>query len=237
MPVPADPSDQQLDIPDDPDSLYDARIDVPLYFPLKQGDVFQDVAVTVLGDEPQSVMVVMHPCTMRRGPDLHRLITVAPITPHNGNINDAVWRRHVRVMPLPALRGSADEEARFLDITAVTASSLTLDKRAATLSNEGVILLQQRLIFHHSRFVVDRPTLHRQAAPVLTELELQADWVERVLNTTANEAMKIADTAAREFQSWLSEDGRRERLNDDTAHAGLRRDARREAGRRYPAPA
>ncbi len=59
-----------LDAPDDPDDLYLARGDVTIALPIMQGDVYDGVTVPGLSEEPLTVAIVMHPCSMRAGAHL-----------------------------------------------------------------------------------------------------------------------------------------------------------------------
>lgn len=223
-----------LDSPGDNDRLYGERGNVPISLPLMQGDVFRGVYISTLSDGPIDVQIVMHPCSMRAGAKLRERITVAPVVDYQ-SINDRVWCRHVRVMPLPELDGPGRNfAAKFLELTSVPSSSLRLDQRIAALSTSGVLLLQQRLVYFMTRLKVGLETLHEQVAPVLTELELQADWAEEALNANRGcDDEKIVADAAIEFGSWLDEGDRRQRLQRSTEWAAIRRDARKEAARRF----
>lgn len=90
------------------DDLYAEAVEVPWSRPLMQGDVFRDVVLPGLGDEPRLVQIVMHPCVMRtnRGALRDRL-TVAPVEPSSQRVDDAMWERHLRIMPLPNLLDDA----------------------------------------------------------------------------------------------------------------------------------
>jgi hypothetical protein len=223
-----------LDSPESSDRLYGERGDVPISLPLMQGDVFQGVEIPGFGGKPIGVQVVMHPCSMRAGTKLRERITVAPVTSYQV-INDQVWRRHVRVMPLPELDATGrNAAAKFLELTSAPSSSLRLDRRIAALSTRGILLLQQRLIYFMTRLKVGLETLHEQVAPVLIEFELQADWVEAALNANdGHQDEKTVSEAAIAFGSWLDEGDRRQRLQRSTEWAAIRRDARREAARRF----
>jgi hypothetical protein len=135
--------------------------------PIIQGDIFEQVVVPGLGDEPRTVQVVMHPCSMRRGAAMVSRIQVAPIESYD-KVGD--WNQHVRVMPLPDLNGDGKHfAAKFVDKTAVPTSELTLNKRVASLSQKGILVLQQRIVMDDSRVDIDVSVFRAQSAPVLAE--------------------------------------------------------------------
>ncbi len=78
----------------DPERLYAERGSVPLSKPLLQGDVFENVSVPILGDDPLTVQVVNHPCTMRHGMDFVERMSVAPVRSYSP-INESVWQKHL----------------------------------------------------------------------------------------------------------------------------------------------
>jgi hypothetical protein len=227
-----------LDSLETTDLLYGERGDVPLFLPLMQGDVFRDVEVPVLGNEPRTVQVVMHPCSMRNGAELNHVITVAPVEPRRVRVDNRFWRSSSRFMPLPELlQPDEDHAARLPDLTAVPADSLPRTDRIATLSQDGIVLLQQRMVFSMTRFRVERPEIAAQLMPIFAELEMQAGWVERAVQVRGEESMAVVIGAERDFQAWLDADNRvrRDRLQDLTHHASLRRDAANESRNRYTA--
>lgn len=207
------------------DELYEERNGVSYARPVLQGDVFENVIVPGLGDTPLTVQVVMHPCSMRRGVQLVQRIQVAPVEAYE-KVGD--WDRHLRVMPLPDLREDGKHyAAKFLDTTAVPSSSLTLENRIASLSRQGILILQQRIVRDHARLDLPLNLFLEQSSPVLTEAEMQESWVDAALGATAPNAAEVEGAAA-DFQDWLDEeDGRRRRaLESDLNHADLRREVR-----------
>lgn len=130
-------------------------------------------------------------------------------------------------MPLPGLIEDGDEPyaSDLVSIGSVAGTALELDKRVATLSNNGILMLQQRLIMHMTRLEVDIPTLRKQSAPVLTESELQETWVSAALRREDN-SVTHAVAESMKFQTWLSEGDPplRELLDSESNHARLRRE-------------
>lgn len=229
-----------LDAPDEPGDLYEARGDVPLASPIMQGDVFDHVAVPGLSEHPLTVAVVMHPCSMRSGAQLRSKITVAAVRSYQ-RLPDSDWRTgHVNVMPLPHLRNTDDWYAiDFREIATVSSVALSRRARVACCSQQGILLLQQRFTFHLTRLVVPLPNLHEVSLPIFTESELLTDWVEAALDATpgGDEEATIND-ADKAFHAYLDEDDRRQRtrLQQPHLHSDLRRECRREITHRYAVP-
>ena len=225
---------------DEPEhDLYEERGNVPLYLPMMQGDVFRDIEVPLLGEGPQTVQIVMHPCAMRNGENLNPIITVAPVTPRQDRIQSRFWRESSRFMPLPDLfENGVDFATRLPDMTGAKPEELQLDLRIAVLSQHGVQLLQQRMAYFMTRLKVDLPEIREQLSPIFCELEMQADWVDLAMSTAGDgDQLSAATEAERAFQGWLSEQNgrRRKLLQDQDQHASLRRQAHLESERRYRA--
>ncbi len=159
-----------LEAPDDPGDLYEARGDVPLALPIMQGDVFDHVSVPGLF-ESLTVAVVMHPCSMRAGAQLRPKITVAAVRPYQ-RLHDDDWRTgHTNVMPLPHLRNTDEWYAiDFREIATVPSAALSRQSRIAACSRQGILLLQQRCAFHLTRLAVPLPNLHEVSLSVFTEI-------------------------------------------------------------------
>lgn len=214
----------------EPDALYDERGEVSRTRPLLQGDIFDDVCLPGFGTEPLKVQIIAHPCAMRTGADLTPRITVAPIEPHPPIFGKG-WDGHTRVMPLPQLVDGAHYATMFIDVTACPAELLSRDQRIATLSNQGIYLLQQRLIMHYTRTEIGLEVLRSQSAPVLTEAELQWDWLDQVLTEAevADDAALSSEVAV--FEAWIraGDPCPQVRLRTEIAHTDVRREAQRAA--------
>lgn len=212
----------------DPDVLYDERTDISRARPLLQGDVFDGVLLPGFGDDPRKVQIVAHPCAMRAGASLTARITVAPVEPYQV-VSGKAWDGHPRVMPLAELVSGNHFAARFVDITACPAELLTKERRIATLSNQGIFVLQQRLIKHYTRVEFELEVLRSQSAPVLTEAQLLWDWLETVLSDLEIDDDAVLENEAEVFEEWMrsGSPSRQERLRAETNHADVRRDAQR----------
>lgn len=215
----------------DPEDLYEERGTVSFARPLLQGDIFAGVIVPGLSTDPVTVQIVTHPCSMRRGTDLNERIQVVPVESYQ-RVSD--WGGHLRVMPLPDLLEDGDHyAAKFVDLSASAAGELTVDKRIASLSQRGILVLQQRLVMHSTRVDMSVTVFREQSAPVLAEAEMQEIWTELVLGDDPESLAEVA-AVGQEFQGWLDEASgrRRDDLKSEANHAGLRRAVRDEATRR-----
>lgn len=216
------------------EELYDQRGDISRARPLLQGDVFDGVVLPGFGDGPAKVQIVAHPCAMRSGSSLASRITVAPVLEHRAVTGTKGWDGNARIMPLAELESGRHFATRFVDVTGCPVDQLTRGKRIATLSFRGIYVLQQRLVKHYTRLEVELELLRRQSAPVLTEAELQWDWIESVLTDEELINDGAIDAEAAFFEKWLREGNpsRQEKLSSESHHADVRREAARAAARR-----
>lgn len=150
----------------------------PLYRPLGPGDVFTEVALDHLA-EPFTgvVMVVGHPCSLRRGLALKADIPVAPlVTPGLAS------RHHTsadRLLPVRKLLPPGSNTNRVVDLTLATttpAHRLRIEQRCACLGTAGIVALQQRLVGNVVRVKVPPGVITKHCRGPLTELELWVDW-------------------------------------------------------------
>ena len=222
----------------EPDALYDERIDVSRARPLLQGDVFDHVVLPGFGQDTRKVHIVAHPCAMRTGADLTPRITVAPVEPH-ALVKGQGWEGNPRVMPLADLVQREHFATKFVDVTACPAELLTRERRIATLSNQGIYILQQRLIKHYTRTQVALEVLRRESAPVLTEAELLWSWLEQVLTEKEAEDDEALAAETYTFEAWMRDGSPspQQRLRIEIHHTDVRREAQRAAAERAQARA
>lgn len=215
------------------EALYDERGVVSWCRPLLQGDVFDGVVLPGFGADPMMVQVISHPCAMRTGTNMTPRITVAPVEPH-ASVTGRGWDGNLRVMPLTELVGGRHFATKFIDVTAAPTHLLTRGRRIATLSNQGIYVLQQRLIKHYTRVEMPLDLLRRESAAVLTEAQLQWDWLETVLPEAEQVDESAIEAEARVFDGWLLEGtpSRRDSLRIEIHHPDLRRQAQRAARER-----
>jgi hypothetical protein len=120
----------------------------------------------------------------------------------------------------------------------VRASDLRFANRIASLSELGVLLLQQRFIANLARVAVKLATLDAASAAVLIEAELMEDWLETLaksrVKTGEDQAVALADQT-RAFDGFLAAGGAsslRHQLAESATRAAVRRTVRAEIQRR-----
>jgi hypothetical protein len=140
-------------------------------------------------------------------------------------------------MPLPKLNDEKHFAAKFVDVTAAPAELLTRPRRIATLSHQGIYILQQRLIKHYTRVEMPLELLRRESAAVLTEGVIQWDWIEEALAEAELADESAIEAEAKVFDTWLGEGDppRRELLRNEIHHTDVRRQAQRAARERSQA--
>lgn len=170
----------ELDSPGAVEDLYLER-DEPVepWRPIMTGDVFAGPRIAGCA-EHELVMVLSHPCSLRQGVELLDRVQALPVDAHQ-SIPLSAWKRHYRVMPLPSLRGDdVPYAARLTEFGMVPSDELNLDQRMCSLTELGVVLLQQRFFHNQSRVKVGLDALFNQSAPNFTELELWVQWNEQL---------------------------------------------------------
>lgn len=157
-------------------------------------------------------------------------ITVIPVSEYSMRSSD--WTRRYRIMPLPELHGpgTANHMGDMIEFVTVSSANLTARNRVAALSDDGVLILQQRMVFTQTRLLLSLDRFHSQMAPTFIELELQEEWAEEALASVAEDgdSSAIIDEAVKQYQSWLDEDsaGRRDALKNVREHSRIRREVR-----------
>jgi hypothetical protein len=190
-----------LATPTSVDEIYVARGDVAPHRPLLQGDVFDGIVIPGVEIEHDRALVATHPCTMRKGAVIVERVKALPVTPYQEVDLDRWADSHYRVFPLPQLVDGQHYAARFDEIGMVRTSDLTLSRRVATLSDQGILMFQQRQIFADTRAVLPLDRLQQVSAAVLAEVELLEEWNERLVGEGGPEEL---ETEARAFDELLS---------------------------------
>lgn len=222
-----------LSVPASVDSLYLARgADVEPFRPVLQGDVFRDIDIPgVDGNEDNMAMVVGHACSIRAGAHLrsHLLLARVRATPY---LPLDKWPDgHFREMPLPELLGAGSHFATMFDECGrVPSNELIPERRLACLDRQGIVLLQQRVAFHHTRVAVGLGRLHEVSAGVLEEVDLLEDWLVQFVPRGAADRQSLIRAEEEAFDVVLryERDGRdlRKLLDDPSARATVRRAVR-----------
>ena len=208
-------------------SLYRARGDeVVAQRPIFTGDVFFDVPV-IGEDELKNVLVLQHPCVIRRGLVLTPKVLVAEVRPE-GVQRPSRWDRVPRQMPLAELvvDGSPAHYAGFfVDHQLVRPESLDIDRRLACMSQRGVNLLLQRWVHHNSRVIVPTYDYQDVTSPQYEEADIIEEWcIDR-----EDDGLSSNDATA-EIDTWLTGDrsasAPRSRLEDPQQRSAVRREVR-----------
>ncbi len=212
--------------------LYLARgQDVNSSRPAFTGDVFASVPIPGVQDGGMAI-IVAHPCTMR-GPQarMRERVLVAAVREHVPVLREA-WRKgYYGLMPLPELINSNLHVGQFDELGKALTVDLTTDKRVACLSEYGVNLLQQRLIWHLTRLEVETFRIQEAFAHTFEEADLLEEWSE----TLSARGVSPADAAA-SFEAFIRVDhgnGRmlQEDLRDVQRRSAVRVACRNEARR------
>jgi hypothetical protein len=202
--------------------------------PLLTGDVFTGVAVDA-DDHDGTVMVVAHPCSMRgRQGRLVSRIVIAPIRPYQHVAFENWPDGHFKMMPLPHLDGEDDDKSRavhLLELSAVRSDQLSHERRVLSLTQRGIYVLQQRLVYSLTRVAVGLDKLQEQIAHVLLEAEIEEQWVDDLADGVDAEALSAASVAFATFMDG----GHREALKDVTRRSDTLRTVRAEISRRLAA--
>jgi hypothetical protein len=207
-------------------SLYRARgSEVLAQRPIFTGDVFFDVPV--LGeDEPRHVLVLQHPCVIRRGVELASRLLVAEVAPAE-LLAPSKWATgHYRQLPLPELllEGDTINYAAFFERHhLVVRNDLELARRTASMSQRGVNLLMQRWVHHNSRVIVPTHDYQTVTSAQYEEADIIEEWcIDR------DEDGVSLDNATKEIDAWLGtgDPSPRQRLEDPQQRSAVRREVR-----------
>lgn len=209
----------KLETPDKPESIYLARgNEVGTHRPTFTGDIYRV-------DAGHLVMVLQHPCALRRGVDLHPRILVARVAPVANDTLPSKWTGSYRIMPLPKLVDDKDYSASFVDLELLESATIPDVERIAVLSQLGVNLLMQRWTFHNTRLEVPAYRYSESTIGPFDEADLIEEWVEERVDDGAERL-----DAERECATWLDvkadERTRRDLLGDAQHASSVRRDAR-----------
>lgn len=231
---------RELETPRDVDEIYLARgREVQPYRPMMTGDVFAGVTIPGVDDEGEGLAIITtHPCSMRREQGrLQEKLTMAKVSAAEEFPLRAWPKMYPKRMPLPELKGEGDSHFYLADLEEagrVRAADLAYERRIACLSDFGVVLMLQRLVFAFTREIVDSKTLMKIAEHVLEEARLLEEWNEDVIPNTGGpenlmERLRIEGAT---FDSLLSSRRADEAGNSYTLREDLQRPARRAAVRR-----
>ena len=209
-------------------SLYRARGDeVVAQRPIFTGDTF--FGVPVVGEEElKNVVVLQHPCVIRRGLTLTPKLLVAEVRGEPLR-RPSQWARLPRQMPLAELvvdENVAHYAGFFVDHQLVVSDSLDVNLRVAAMSQRGVNLLMQRWVHHNSRVVVPTQDFQEVSSPQYEEADIMEEWcIDR-----EDDGISLNDATV-EINSWLTGEksslSPRARLEDPQQRSAVRREVRR----------
>lgn len=228
-----------LDRPTTADELYLARNEeVEPYRPILTGDVFTEITIPGVAIPHELGMVISHPCNMRVGDRLRENIQMLPIVEYQDvPLEQWVTGGHARVFLLPDSQ-LLDRPcaARFDETGMVPSQELTHDRRRMCLSERGILLLLQRLVFSLCRADIPIAQFERAVAHVLAEAELLEEWNERLAPAHGADvaaALAAEATAFDEFMKTMEgELVLRSQLREPHRVPNVRRLVRQEIGRR-----
>jgi hypothetical protein len=229
-------SPTDLDGPDSNEHLYEtfgSEEDDPLR-PVFQGDVFNGITLSGYDSGDHDVVILVgHPCSLRKGAPLRKRLQAAAVKTHT-SVAPAEWRTgHKQVFPLPALDGVKATAGNLREIGVVTRDQVETASRVATLTDRGILLLQQRMVWTLARTVVRLDTFAEFNAPQLIERELLEYWNEQLCEKCSPADLNDALAgAAQQFEDYMLEDDRRKLLEQPDRRAEVRRAVWKEAERR-----
>lgn len=199
--------------------------------PIFTGDIFDDV--TILGvQEGGKAMVLAHPCTIRgKNAELKENIMVCAVESHVPLTPEKWQNGYYSLVPLPAMPSDGFEFSvgRFDRMGLAKSDQLKPSQRLACLSEEGINILQQRLVFHLTRTEIPTDTFMQAFGHTYEEAELLETWTERL-----SQQMEPAE-AAKAFEGWIRADGRQDSLQNHQQRATVRRAMEREIAARLGA--
>lgn len=73
------------------------------------------------------------------------------------------------------------------------------------MTDTGIQLLQQRMVYHLSRVIIDLVELAEQSAPILAEVDLHEEWVTDLGKAAESEFHQFLDADDRKLRKWLIE--------------------------------
>lgn len=220
-------TDDALEAPGSAEDLYLASTpdEVQPARPILTGDVFD--AIEIPGTSSVGLAIVLtHPCSMRRdGVHLAERLLMARVK-EAPEIPLHMWPTgHFKVMPLPGLV-EGHYVASFDEIGLVASEVLSHDARVACLTPFGINLLQQRFVWHLTRFLAPTHRLGEASDAVFEEADLCEEWV-----AAASESGVPPEEAASSFHEWIRESdasgaSRQTLLTEPQRRAGIRREMR-----------
>jgi hypothetical protein len=215
--------------PSDPDRMYLETGGISIARPLMFGDVISGVPCSRGGDPSDYVMLMTHPCSMRRGPNLRETIVTATIEESKyTSVKAEKWADSVfDFVPLYDFRDAgAQQVVNLAGLHAAASGDLNVKNRVLALSDYGIAVVLQRWIYQLSRDPVPLEDLAELIAPILAEADIQEAWCEAALKVAEGDTDAVVTAATAEVQELLgppSGDTYRTRLKDAAERSSVRR--------------
>lgn len=188
----------------------------PIWLPTHQGDVFTGLTVPGVPDDhgESMAMVFMHPCVLRKPSTEY--VTVFRVRRETQRDRPyEKYEKNYSVMPLVDLDASG-RGVHFAELTmvgVVPQTDLSRSNRVMSLSREGRLLLQQRVVHHFTRHAPPLHDLRNRTITVESELELLANWCEAACDR-GTEVPETVAAAEQTFEVFMDDNDRRRRLAD-----------------------
>lgn len=231
--------DEVLAEPTDAEAIFLSVEGVPAGRPVMFGDVFRDLKCSRGGSISPLVMVMSHPCSMRRGVVLKERILTAEVAGFAQKLSSTRWQNgYFDFFPVPGCDLDDRIAVNLTELHSANSSDLLIANRVMALSDYGVTVLLQRWIYQMSRDPVDLRELEELVAPVMAEIELQELWCEAALRKHA-EPSTTADLILNEsiaFQDFIGvrgDGGLRDQMQDPARRAAARRATRERIEQRF----
>lgn len=231
--------DEVLADPTDAEAIFLSVEGVPAGRPIMFGDVFRDVKCSRGGSISPLVMVMSHPCSMRRGAVLKKRILTAEVSTFTQNLSSARWQNgYFDFFPIQGAGKDNRMAVNLTELHSADSSELLIGNRVMALSDYGVTVLLQRWIYQMSRDPVDLRELEELVAPVMAEIELQELWCEAALRkhgepSTVVDLILEESKAFQEFIGVRGDEGLRDQMQDPARRAAARRSTRERIEQRF----
>ena len=213
-----------LDTPDDFGGILLASGDDAnefLFRPAFTGDIY------VL-DDGRLVLLIQHPCAMRRGTVLSDRLLVCEVTLNAGGVPRDWSGGHFKRMFFPPIDGKT-YLAELDNIDVLERTRIERGRRIALLSAHGVNVLVQRWLHHNSRVIVPTITINVQTSGPFEEADLIGEACSELIDAGMEQS-----AAVQQVDEWLSEKysdpgiSRREMLSDPQQRSAVRTAIRRQ---------
>lgn len=199
-----EPERQELGRPENVEALYDARgEEVDELRPVCQGDIYEGLQMPGF-EEDELVMLIAHPCSLRKGPALRPRLQASPVRLHEKVPLEKWPSGHGRVLPLPELQAGHHHAGVLTENSVVRSAALPGASRIARLSRDGILLLQQRIIYTLAHTVVGLDTLAQYNSLALDEIELLEGWNEELCGELSGAELQSAlGQTAEAFEGFM----------------------------------